>query len=296
MGALVHSWSMRLGSTVQMQRREFDKRLPDVLSVFLRHMRWLMVHRKPTAMPVLWQGHSPVCRYTPPPPHRAQGNQDGVRDEDRGSTRVGETPGKRVGARGRGRGRARGWHTRVTARLRQGGQTYRQGRQREGEWEGRQAREGAQGSGTGLARRRAGGTRRARGSSGERQHGTKNNNSRTGGHTGRTHRGGRAREVGRTGGQQGHKGTQCLSQRSTMLMTRIEPYRPPRPTIKELMEGRPTGEDDGGIPPKGCLGRPRRSAYRSEDRAEAQRRMRAREIQPWRGDDQRRAHGAGEQH
>ena len=92
--ALVRSWSMRLGSTVQRQRREFDKRLPDVLSVFLRHMRWLMVRRKQTAMPVLGQGHSPVRRYPPPPSHRAHGNQDGVRDGDRGSTRVGETPGK----------------------------------------------------------------------------------------------------------------------------------------------------------------------------------------------------------
>ena len=79
-------------------------------------------------------------------------------------------------------------------------------------------------------------------------------------------------------------------------MTGIEPYRPPRPTIRELMEGRPAGEDDGGVPPKGCLGRPSRSAYRLEDMAEALRRVRAREIQPWRGDDQRRAHGAGEQH
>ena len=173
MGALVRSWSMRLGSTVQMQRREFDKRLPDVLSVFFWHMRWLMVRRKPTAKPVLGQGHSPVCRYTPPAPHRAQGNQDRVRDRGRGSTSVGKTPGKRVGARGRGRGRASGWYTRVTARLRQGGQTYRQGRQRAEEWEGRQAREGAQGSGTGVARRRAGGTRRARGSSGEREHESK---------------------------------------------------------------------------------------------------------------------------
>ena len=164
---------MRLGSTVQTQRREIDKRLPDVLSVFLRHMRWLMVCRQPTAMPDLGQGHSPVHRYTPPPPRREPGNQDGVRGRDRGNTRKGETPGERVGARGRGRGRARGWHTRVTARNRQGGQTYRQGRQREGEWEGRQASEGAQGSGTGVARRRAGGTRRARGSSGEREHGKK---------------------------------------------------------------------------------------------------------------------------
>ena len=81
-----------------------------------------------------------------------------------------------------------------------------------------------------------------------------------------------------------------------MPMTRNEPYRPPRPTIRELMEGRPAGEDDGGVPPKGCLGRLPRSAYRSEDRAEAQRPVRAREIQPSRGDDQRRAHGAREQH
>ena len=73
---------MRLGSTVQKQRREFDKRLPDVLSVFLRHMRWLTVRRKPTAMPVLGQGHSAVRRYTPPP-NRAPGNQDGVRGGDR---------------------------------------------------------------------------------------------------------------------------------------------------------------------------------------------------------------------
>ena len=36
-----------------------------------------------------------------------------------------------------------------------------------------------------------------------------------------------------------------------MPMTRIEPYRPPRPTIRELMKGRPAGEDDGGVPPKG---------------------------------------------
>ena len=79
-----------------------------------------------------------------------------------------------------------------------------------------------------------------------------------------------------------------------MPMTRIEPYRPPRPTIRELMEGRPAGEDDGGVPPKGYLGRPPKTAYRSEDRAEALRRVRASETQPWRQDDQRRAHRAGE--
>ena len=80
-----------------------------------------------------------------------------------------------------------------------------------------------------------------------------------------------------------------------MPMTRIEPYRPPRPTIRELMEGRPAGEDDGGVPSKGCLGRLPKSAYRSEDRAQALRRVKAREIQPWHGDNQRRAHEAREQ-
>ena len=103
---------------------------------------------------------------------------------------------------------------------------------------------------------------------------------------------------GRWGEQGANEGAKehIVSQRSTMPMTRIEPYRPPRPTIRELMEGRPAGEDDGGVFPKGCLVRPSRSAYRSEDRAEALRRVRARKIQPWRGDDQRRAHRAGEQH
>ena len=47
-----------------------------------------------------------------------------------------------------------------------------------------------------------------------------------------------------TGSQRGRKGTQCLSQRS----------RPPRPTIRELMEGRPAREDDGGVPPEGVSG------------------------------------------
>ena len=103
---------------------------------------------------------------------------------------------------------------------------------------------------------------------------------------------------GRWGEQGANEGAKehIVSQRSTMPLTRIEPYRLPRPTIRELMEGQPAGEDDGGFPPKGFLGRPPRSAYRSEDRAEALRHVRAREIQPWCGDDQQRAHGAGEQH
>ena len=80
-----------------------------------------------------------------------------------------------------------------------------------------------------------------------------------------------------------------------MPMTRIEPYQPLRPTIRELMEGRPAGADDGGVPSMGYLRSPPKSAYRSEDRAEVLRRLRAREIQRWRGDDQRRAHRAREQ-
>ena len=238
------------------------------------------------------QGHSPDHRYTLPPPLTQGARQPGW-GERRGP---GEHPGERVGARGRGRGRARGWHTRVTALHRQGGQTYRQGGQREGEWEGRQAREGAQGSGTRVARRRAGGTRRARGISKECEHRTKKKTAAGQADTQEGHK----EEAGRGwwGEQGANEGTKehNVSQRSTMPMTRIEPYRPPCPTIRELMEGRLAGEDDGGVPPKGCLGRPPRSAYRSEDRAEALRRVRAREIQPWRGDDQRRAHGAGEQH
>ena len=62
------------------------------------------------------------------------------------------------------------------------------------------------------------------------------------------------------------------------------------------MEGRPAGEDDGGVPPEGVSGEAAQVGYRWEDRGEALRHVRAREMQPWRGDDQWRAHGAGEQH
>ena len=71
----------------------------------------------------------------------------------------------------------------------QRGQTCRHGRLREGEWEGRQAGEGAQGSGTRVTQRRAEGTRRARGSSKEREHGTKKKKRQDG----RTHRKGTKR-------------------------------------------------------------------------------------------------------
>ena len=71
---------------------------------------------------------------------------------------------------------------------------------------------------------------------------------------------------GKQGANNGTKVTQRPAQRTAMPMTCIEPYVPPRPTISELMGGRPAGADDGGIPPKGCLGRQSKSAYRTEDR------------------------------
>ena len=142
------------------------------------------------------QGHSPDHRYTSPPPPPGQGARKPGWGERRGPR---EHPGERVGARGRGRGRAREWHTQVTALHGQGGQTCRQSRQREGEWEGRQAREGAQSSGT--TKKSRGHTQGAREQQGARAQNYKKKNGRTGRHTGRAHRVGRAREVGRTGGQ-----------------------------------------------------------------------------------------------
>ena len=80
-----------------------------------------------------------------------------------------------------------------------------------------------------------------------------------------------------------------------MPMNCIDLYQPPRSTNRELMEGRLAGADAGEISPKGYLGRPPKSAYRREDRAQAERRVSAHEIQPWCGEEQRSAHGAGEQ-
>ena len=118
-----------------------------------------------------------------------------------------------------------------------------------------------------------------------------------------TRRGGRER---RGAGAQGSAGTRLKVEGDVVMAhadenpkRRAQGQRQGRREMvrrRRLMEGPPAGEDDRGVPPKGCLRRPPRSAYRSEDRAEAQGRVRAREIQPWRGDDQRRAHGAGEQH
>ena len=196
------------------------------------------------------QGHSQDHRYTPPPP--TQGARQPGWGERRGPR---EHPGERVGARGRGRGRAREWHTQVTGLHGQGGQTCRQGPLREGEWEGRQAREGAQGSGTRVTRKRAGGSRRARGSSKEREHRTtkKNNNDRTGGHTGRAQRGGRARDVGGIGGQRGRKGTHCLAEKHHA----VGPHRavPAAPPDHQGTDGGAAGgRGRRGSPPEGVSG------------------------------------------
>ena len=84
-------------------------------------------------------------------------------------------------------------------------------------------------------------------------------------------------------------GQACTShhpQDKYMPECRIEPYQPPRPSIRELNQGRATGTDDLGIPPKGYLGRPPKLAYREGDRAPTEQRMYARKIQPWRGEGQ----------
>ena len=96
-------------------------------------------------------------------------------------------------------------------------------------------------------------------------------------------------------GEQRQTGAPYGPQMDAMPINRIKPYRPPRPTIRELMEGRAAGADDGGIAPKGYLQRPPKSTYRTEDGAQAESHVRVREIQPWRGKEQRGAHRAGEQ-
>ena len=56
------------------------------------------------------------------------------------------------------------------------------------------------------------------------------------------------------------------------------------------------GRGQRGSPPEGVSGEAAQVSLQVGRQAEARRRVRAHEIQPWRGDDQRRAHGAGEQH
>ena len=101
----------------------------------------------------------------PPPNTVDHGIPEEERDRDRRkNTRVGEPPGDRIETKGRGRGRERAWHTRVTARQRLRGRSEKnwQDPQRDGGWEERQAWEAARGGETGIAERRAEGTRRAR--------------------------------------------------------------------------------------------------------------------------------------
>ena len=70
---------------------------------------------------------------------------------------------------------------------------------------------------------------------------------------------------------------------------------PPRPTIRELMEGRAAGTDDGGIPLAGYPRRPPKSPYQEEDRVAAERRGWARRIRPPHGEEQRGAQEASEE-
>ena len=105
-------------------------------------------------------------------------------------------------------------------------------------------KERAQGGEAGVAQRWAGSTRRARvGSDKPNRRG--NREKKQGNSRGRA-----AWGEGDAGGQRRHKGARRLAQRNAMPMTRIEPYQPPRPTIRELMEGRPAGADDRGNSPE----------------------------------------------
>ena len=82
--------------------------------------------------------------------------------------------------------------------------------------------------------------------------------------------GGRAaRGEGVAGGERPNICAPHRAQRDAVPMTSIEPYWPPRPTIRELMEDKRAGVDDGGIPPRRYLGRLPKSAYRTEERVEA---------------------------
>ena len=64
-------------------------------------------------------------------------------------------------------------------------------------------------------------------------------------------------------------------------MQGVGPYRPPRPTIRELMEQRAAGTDDRRISSEGYPRSPRKLAYQEEDWMAAERRVWARMIQPW---------------
>ena len=61
-------------------------------------------------------------------------------------------------------------------------------------------------------------------------------------------------EGGARGGKKRQTGVTHRLQSNAMPLTRIEPYRPPRPTIRELMEGRPAGGGRRGNPPEGVPG------------------------------------------
>ena len=105
--------------------------------------------------------------------------------------------------------------------------------------------ERAKGGRAGVAKRCAGDARRARVSSDKRDKRGKKGEMQA-----------KSRGMAAQGGRDAEAelrqiGAPHRAQSDAMAMTRIEPYRPPRPAIRELMEGRPAGADDGGIPPNG---------------------------------------------
>ena len=112
-------------------------------------------------------------------------------------------------------------------------------------WQGERAKGGR----AGVATRGAGDTRRAHVSSDERDKRRKKGEMQAK-PRGMAERGGRD-----AGSKQRQIGAPHRTQSDAPPMTRIESYRPPRPTIRELMEGRPAGADNGGIPPKGVPGK-----------------------------------------
>ena len=128
-----------------------------------------------------------------------------------------------------------------------------------------------------TARRRMGGETGERGGTGQRDQGStkksrghtqgareqqgaraqkqkkKKNNGRTGGHTERAQRGGRAREVGGTGGQRGRKGTHCLTEKHHAKdLHRAVPAAPP--DHQGTDGGAAGGRGRRGSPPEGVSG------------------------------------------
>ena len=114
-------------------------------------------------------------------------------------------------------------------------------------------RGGAGQRGQGSTGKSRGHTQGGREQQGTRAQNQKKNSSRTGGHTGRAQRGGRAREVGGTGGQRGRKRTQCLTEKHHAEDPhRAVPAAPP--DHQGTHGGAAGGRGRRGSPPEGVSG------------------------------------------